>query len=134
MNPIRAALLGITLYCTGCASLVSDMASLRETWRNATYEEVATRWGAPVRSTTFGDGRIVHTWYTEGTVPRNTVWPSIGVSAGSGSGVGIGVGVTAGAGRDVTAFCERTLVFQKGRVIEQTWHGPADFCGRFRRD
>jgi hypothetical protein len=62
------------------------------------------------------------------------VWPSIGVSAGSGMGVGIGVGVTSGPSRDVPVTCERTLIFRDGRVVDQLWNGPADYCGTFRRN
>mgnify|MGYP007062753302 FL=1 len=86
-----------------------------------------------MRSTSFSDGRLVYTWYSEGMVPRSSVWPSIGVSAGSGMGVGIGVGVSAGASRDVQVSCERTLIFKDRRVVDQTWQGPADFCSAFRR-
>lgn len=133
MKAIRAALLGTTLQLAACASLHNDVAPVRDAWLGASYEEVVARWGSPARSTTFNDGRFVFTWHSQGAVPRTAVWPAIGVSAGSGSGFGIGVGVSAGASRDVAVVCERTLIFQGGRVIEQTWHGPTDFCSTFRR-
>jgi hypothetical protein len=116
---------------SGCALLQNDMAPVRNAWLGATYEEVVTRWGTPARSTSFYDGRLVHTWVSQGAVPRGSLWPSIGIFGGS--GIGIGVGVSAGAGRDVTASCERTLIFKDGLVTEQTWQGAADFCSAFRR-
>ncbi len=126
-----AKTLAATLIIAGCAA--TNGGTVRDAWLGATYEEVVTRWGTPVRSTAFNDGRQVYTWHSDGVVPRSSVWPSIGVSAGSGMAVGIGVGVTAGASREVPVSCERTLIFRQGRVVEQTWQGPADFCGTFRR-
>lgn len=113
--------------------MTGDTGAIRDTWQGARYEEVAARWGAPVRSASFRDGRLAFTWRTDGVASRGTVWPSIGIGAGSGMGVGIGIGVTAGASRDVAVNCERTLIFDDGRVVEQTWRGPADFCREFRR-
>jgi hypothetical protein len=111
---------------------------VRNAWLGASYEEVVSRWGTPVRSTSLGggdsNGRLAYTWFSEGTAPRSSVWPSIGVSAGSGMGVGIGVGVTSGPSRDVPVTCERTLIFRDGRVVDQLWNGPADYCGTFRRN
>ena len=123
----------LALQLAGCATLQEDYTEVRNGWLGATYEEVVTRWGTPVRSTSFNDGRQVYTWVSEGSAPRSSVWPSIGIGGGSGIGVGVGVGVIAGASRDVTVSCERTLIFKSGRVAEQTWQGPADFCSTFRR-
>jgi hypothetical protein len=122
-----------TLLLAGCALWSSGNTAARDTWQGASYEEVVARWGAPVRSTSFNDGRLVYTWFSAGVAQRSPVWPSIGVSAGSGMGVGIGVGVSAGASREVPVSCERTLIFRDYRVVEQSWQGPADFCGEFRR-
>jgi hypothetical protein len=121
------------LHISGCATLQNDLAPVRDAWLGATYEEVVTRWGTPARSTSFSDGRLVYTWASQGVAQRGSIWPSIGLSAGSGFGVGIGVGVTAGASREVTVSCERTLIFKDGLVAEQTWQGPDDFCSTFRR-
>lgn len=129
-----ALLAAITLSVAGCATTHSELAPVRDAWLNATYDEVVTRWGTPVRSTTLNDGRQAYTWYAEGSTTRSTVWPSISVGGGSGIGVGVGVGVGVGANRDVPVSCERTLIFKGGRVVEQTWQGPADFCGTFRRN
>jgi hypothetical protein len=62
----------------------------------------------------------------------------MGIHGASGRGVGIGVGIGVGAGpyysyRDVPVTCERTLIFKDGRVAEQTWIGPLEFCNVFRR-
>jgi len=127
------ALLAVPPLLAGCALWPSETASVRDAWLGATYEEVVTRWGTPVRSTSFNDGRLVYTWVSQGVVSRGSVWPSIGVSGGSGFGIGIGVGVTAGASREVTASCERTLIFRDGLVAQQTWLGPEDLCSTFRR-
>lgn len=118
---------------TGCASITGVGAAIRDPWQGATYDDVVARWGAPVRSRSLDDSRLACTWHTDGVASRASVWPSIGIGGGSGMGVGIGIGVTAGASRDVAVSCERTLIFRDGRVAEQTWRGPADFCGEFRR-
>lgn len=121
------------LLLGGCASGNGGNAAARDSWQNAPYAVVVERWGVPASTAPLADGRVAHTWVSQGTVSRSPVWPSIGVSAGSGMGVGIGVGVTAGASREVPALCERTLIFSDNRVAEQTWRGPADFCSLFRR-
>ena len=132
-STIAAALLVAVLQSTGCVTARVDITPVRNAWLGASYEEVVSRWGTPVRSTSFDDGRLIYTWFSEGTAPRASIWPTIGVSAGSGSGVGIGIGVTTGPGRDAYATCERTLIFKDGRVVDQSWFGPADFCATFRR-
>ncbi len=128
------AALATGLLLMGCATTSVDIAPVRNAWMGASYEDVVSRWGTPVRSTSFNDGRFVYTWINEGVAPRSAIWPSIGVSAGSGMGVGIGVGVTSAPGRDAQVTCERTLIFRDGRVVDQTWYGPADFCATFRRN
>lgn len=133
MTKVSTVLLIATLQLTGCATTSSGVTPLRNAWLGASYEEVVARWGTPVRSTSFNDGRLIYTWFSEGTAARGSIWPSIGVSAGSGSGVGIGVGVTSGPSRETYVSCERTLIFQDGRVVDQSWFGPADFCATFQR-
>ena len=123
-------LLAATLSLAGCAT---GTTSARESWQGATYDDAVTHWGTPVRSTSLSDGRMAYTWHSEGNVSRASVWPTVGISAGSGVGVGVGVGVGAGASREVRATCERTLIFKDGRVTDQTWEGPADFCYQFRK-
>ncbi len=131
---IAALLLGAALQLTGCATTSADITPVRNAWLGASYEEVVSRWGTPVRSTSFDDGRLIYTWFSEGAASRTSLWPSIGVSAGSGMGVGIGIGVTSSPSRDAYVTCERTLIFRDGRVVDQSWFGPSDFCGTFRRN
>ena len=130
---IAGTLLIAALLLTGCATPRADITPMRDAWLGASYEEVVTKWGTPVRSTSFDDGRLIYTWFSEGAAPRGSMRPSIDVSTGSGMGVGIGIGVTSGASRDAYVTCERTLIFREGRVVDQSWFGPADFCGTFRR-
>jgi hypothetical protein len=130
---VAATLLGAMLH-TGCAATRADIAPVRNAWLGAGYEEVVSRWGTPVRSASFNDGRLIYTWFSAGTATRGSLWPSIGVSAGSGSGVGIGVGVTAGPSHETYVTCERTLIFQEGRVVDQSWLGSTDYCATFRRN
>lgn len=122
------------LLSAGCATMNGDIAPVRNAWMGASYEEVVSRWGTPVRSTSFNDGRMVYTWVSEGTTSRNSIWPSIGIAGGRGGvGVGVGVGVGGGSYSEAPVTCERTMIFQKGRVVDQTWYGPTDFCSTFRR-
>lgn len=127
------SLLALAPLLANCALWRCADTTVRDAWLGASYDEVASRWGAPLRSAALNDGRLIHTWRTDGVVSRSSVWPTIGISAGSGFGVGIGVGIGAGTSREVTASCERILTFKDRRVVEQTWHGPTDYCGEFRR-
>ena len=101
-------------------------------WNGAGYDDVVRAWGTPARSTTLTDGAAVYTWVSEGTGARGRVSPSVGIGFGGG-GVGIGTGVTFGAGGGEPVRCERTLIFRGGRVAEQKWQGPAEYCDTFRR-
>ncbi len=90
-------------------------------------------WGSPARSVTLPDGREERTWISETTRSRGVIYPSVGVFGGSGNvGVGVGVGTSAPFGADLQR-CERTLVFAEGRVADQAWSGPDEFCAIFRR-
>ena len=121
------------LLLSACASTPQgDINTARNSWQGAGYEDVVMRWGTPVRSTKLPDGRDVYTWVSETVAPRSSFWPSLGIFGGSG-GVGIGTGVTMGSGGGEWQRCERTLFFQNGRVVEQTWQGPADYCSQFGR-
>lgn len=124
----------MTLLLTACTAPATLREDAARTWGGAPYDEVAARWGAPTRSTTLEDGRIVHTWVSEATQRRGTVFPSIGLFGGSGGIGGVGVGATVGPGGVGLARCERTLVFRNGRAVEQTWLGDGDYCGSFRRN
>ena len=119
----------------GCASSPTggDAGPARTSWLGASYEDVVRSWGAPARSTKLPDGRDAHTWVSESIASRGSFWPSIGIFGGSG-GVGFGTGVTMGPGYGgELQRCERTLFFENGRVVDQTWQGPGDYCSSFRR-
>ena len=102
-------------------------------WNGASYDDVVRAWGTPARSTRLSDGASVYTWVSEGVGARGRVSPSIGIGVSSGGGVGIGTGVMFGSGGGEPVRCERTLIFREGRVAEQNWQGPAEYCGTFHR-
>ena len=129
---MRFMIVGLLLIA-GCATTSGgDVVTARTSWNDATYEDVVLRWGAPVRSTKLSEGRDAHTWVSETVASRGSFFPSIGIFGGSG-GVGFGTGVTVAPGGGELQRCERTLVFENGRVVDQTWQGPSDFCSEFRR-
>ncbi len=128
----------IAALLAGCAATTteSDMFAARDTWKGSTYDDVVARWGVPVRSTKLADGREAYTWVSETVVSRAAFYPSIGIFGGSGGGgvgVGTGVAVGGGAGGGELQRCERTLIFQKARVVDQTWQGPAEYCASFKK-
>lgn len=123
----------IVLFLAGCASPGGEFAEARDSWDGVTYDEVVLRWGTPARSTRLTDGSSVYTWISEGAGTRGRVSPSIGIGIGSGGAVGIGTGVMFGSTGGEPARCERTLIFREGRVAEQTWQGPQEYCNTFRR-
>ena len=130
---MRTLAIFMILFMTGCASPpAGDITSARASWNGATYDEVVASWGVPVRSTRLNDGRDAYTWISESVSSRGSFWPSFGIFGGSG-GVGFGTGVTMGPGGGEFLRCERTLFFQNGRVVEQTWQGPAEYCSSFAR-
>jgi hypothetical protein len=101
-------------------------------WAGAAYDDVVRAWGTPTRSTKLTDGSDVYTWVSEGVGTRGRVSPSVGIGFGSG-GVGVGTGVMFNSGGGEPVRCERTLIFRDGRVAEQKWQGPAEYCESFRR-
>jgi len=123
----------IVLLLAGCASPGGEFAEARDSWEGATYDQVVLRWGTPARSTKLTDGSNVYTWISESVGTRGRVSPSIGIGIGSGGGVGIGTGVMFGSAGGEPVRCERTLIFREGRVAEQTWQGPQEYCNTFRR-
>jgi hypothetical protein len=129
---MRIATLMVALLA-GCAAPGGELTEARGGWDGATYDEVVLRWGTPVRSTKLTDGRNVYTWVSESVGSRGSVHPSIGISGGSGGGIGIGTGIMFGSGGGEPVRCERTLVFKAGRVDEQNWQGPAEYCRSFAR-
>ncbi len=138
MNPLTThrsllALL-LVLLLAGCASIDKAKAS----WQGAHYDDVIARWGAPSRSASMVGGGQVHTWVTDGGYGGGPGAASVGVfgaSGGSGGGIGVGTSIIFGGGGAVEPQrCERTLVFQDDRVVEQTWIGDPSFCNQFRRE
>lgn len=121
----------IVLVLAGCAS--GGTVGPQSGWNGASYDEVVRAWGTPARSTKLTDGSNVYTWVSEGVGTRARVSPSIGIGVGSGGGVGIGTGVMFGSGGGEPVRCERTLIFREGRVAEQNWQGPPEYCDTFRR-
>ncbi len=109
------------------------MPEAKQAWQGASYDAVVSKWGPPARSAMLPDGRESHTWISELRRPRGVIYPSVGVGVGSGNvGVGVGIGgMGAPVGEDVQT-CERTLVFEAGRVVEQTWTGNESYCATLR--
>lgn len=128
-----AALALLAALAAGCATPYPDVAGARQSWEGATYEDVVLAWGAPARSATLAEGREARTWVNEINTSRGILYPSVGIFGGSGNvGVGVGVGTSTPFGRELQR-CERTLVFQDGRVVEQTWSGADEYCRTFNR-
>lgn len=130
-----AAVAALLAGCAATPESNTDMISARDTWKGTTYDDVVARWGVPARSTKLADGRDAYTWVSETFASRPAFFPSIGIfggSGGSGVGVGTGVAIGGGAGGELQR-CERTLIFQSARVVDQTWTGPSDYCASFRK-
>jgi hypothetical protein len=122
----------IALFVAGCAG-TGEPASPESGWTGATYDDVVRAWGTPARSTKLSDGSNVYTWVSDSVGSRGRVSPSIGIGVGSGGSVGIGTGVMFGSSGGEPVRCERTLIFRQGRVAEQKWQGPAEYCNSFHR-
>jgi hypothetical protein len=127
---VRAAAFAAAMLA-GCAGHPPPV-DARDTWLGAAYDDVVLAWGTPARSATLSDGRQAYTWISEGSRPRTGVSPSIGIGVGSG-GIGIGTGVIFGSGGTEPVRCERTLIFEGARVVDQNWQGPAEYCKGFGR-
>jgi len=122
----------ILVLLAACAA-PGETAGPESGWNGASYDDVVRAWGTPARSTKLTDGSSVYTWVSDGTGTRGRVSPSIGIGIGSGGGVGVGTGVVFGSSGGEPLRCERTLIFRDGRVAEQKWQGPAEYCDSFRR-
>jgi hypothetical protein len=118
----------MTVFLAACAGLVTDMDGARNSWQGMPYQDVVSQWGQPTSSAKDKNGRDTHTWVSEGQLSR--LVPSIGIFVGSGSGVGAEVTPQA---TGPLRRCERTLAFQDGRVVEQTWQGDDNYCSTFVR-
>lgn len=122
----------IAFLLAACAA-PGDTAGPDTGWSGASYDDVVRAWGTPARSTKLSDGANVYTWVSEGVGTRGRVSPTVGIGVSSGGGVGIGTGVMFGSSGGEPVRCERTLIFREGRVAEQNWQGPAEYCSTFRR-
>ena len=129
---MRIATLMVVLLA-GCAAPGAEVTEARDSWDGATYDEVVLRWGTPARSTKLSDGRDVYTWISDSVGSRGNSSVGFGIGGGRGGGVGIGTGIMFGSGGGESIRCERTLVFKDGRVDDQTWEGPAEYCRSFGR-
>ena len=123
----------ILVLLAGCATPGAEVGEAKDSWSGAKYDEVVLRWGAPARNTKLSDGREVHTWVSESSGARGSSTVGFGVGGGSGGGIGIGTGIMFGSGGGESTRCERTLIFKDGRVNEQTWQGPEQYCKSFGR-
>ncbi|HYL25537.1 MAG TPA: hypothetical protein VEV21_14195, partial [Burkholderiales bacterium] len=132
-NSLLAMALGLAL---GACATAADVDKARNSWQGASYEDVLHAWGAPTRSTRTADGRDWHTWVTESSAqPGSSVGIGVGgvrIGGGGATGVGVGVGMPVGS-PEPPARCERTLVFDNGRVVDQSWVGPPSMCAEFKR-
>jgi hypothetical protein len=122
----------LTSLLAGCAT-TGDVIKARDSWNGAHYDDVVSRWGAPNRSTTLADGRLVATWVAEGA---SSGFPgAIGVFGGSGGGgIGATIGLPGMGGGGELQRCERTLTFRNGRVAEQSWIGHPALCSAYPKE
>jgi hypothetical protein len=116
-------------------SVEQELEQAKSSWQGASYDEVVARWGPPARSATLSDGRQTHTW-TSQEAPVRGYGPTVGVGVfgGSGGGSGVGIGVGFPFGMTVSpASCERTLTFEGGKLMDQSWTGDPGYCRYFKR-
>jgi hypothetical protein len=127
--------MALAAVLAACAT-AQDVEKARNSWQGATYEDVLRAWGAPARSTQTTDGRYWYTWVTQSTVqPSSSVGIGFGgtrIGGGGGTGVGVGMGIPVGSPAPPEQ-CERTLVFENARVVDQHWNGPPSMCADFKR-
>jgi hypothetical protein len=102
---------------------------VRGGWNGASYDDAVTQWGTPVRTSKLSDGRNAYTWRSEALDRTIGAYPSTGVGMGSGPAP-VGTDAIMGGTRSV---CQRTLIFEDGRVVDQNWEGSPEYCSRFAR-
>jgi hypothetical protein len=124
----------VLLVLAGCAT---DPAKVRALWYDATYDEVAARWGKPLASSKDADGSEMHLWRSEAPSSSGS---SVGVGFGMFGGGGGNVGIGVGTGTSVPVgpapaplVCERKMTFRDGRVADQEWTGDPRYCETFKR-
>lgn len=106
------------MSAAACASLDSELAAARQSWRGASFDEFVSAWGHPARSDKSGS-QEKHTWVSDERIER------------AGSGYGGAGGALFGAGGG--GRCERTIIFRSQRAVDESWSGDAEFCKRFGR-
>ena len=118
-----------------CAT-AHDVDLAKNSWMGATYEDVLRVWGAPAASTQTNDGRYWYTWITQGSAqPSSSVGFSVGgmrIGGGGATGVGVGTSMPIGSPPPPES-CQRTLIFENGVVVDQSWQGPPSMCADFKR-
>jgi len=128
-------LIVVALAALAACATAQDVDKAKNSWQGATYEEVLRTWGAPARSTQTNDGRYWYTWETVSVAqPGSSVGFSIGgVRLGGGGATGVGVGTSVPVGSPpAPESCQRTLIFENGRVVDQAWQGPPSMCAEFK--
>ena len=127
--------MALAVFLAACAT-AQDVENAKSSWMGASYEDVLRAWGAPARSTNTADGRYWYTWETVSAVqPGSSVGFSLGgVRLGGGGATGVGVGTSVPVGSPPPPeSCQRTLIFQNGVVVDQSWQGPPSMCADFKR-
>ena len=129
--------MAFAVLVAACAT-AQDVEVAKNSWMGATYEDVLRVWGAPARSTTTADGRYWYTWETVSVAqPSSSVGFSLGgmrIGGGGGTATGVGVGTSMPIGSPpAPESCQRTLIFQNGVVVDQSWQGPPSMCADFKR-
>jgi hypothetical protein len=121
------------LLLAGCAT---DLVKVRASWHDATYDEVAARWGKPLASSKDADGSEMHLWRSEApSSAGSSVGVGFGVFRGGGNvGIGAGTGMSVPVGpAPAPLVCERRMTFRDGRVADQDWTGDPRYCETFKR-
>ena len=129
--------MALVAFLAACAT-AQDVDRAKDSWMGATYEDVLRAWGAPAASTQTNDGRYWYTWITQSAVqPGSSVGFSIGgfgIGGGGRTATGVGVGTSVPIGAPPPPeSCQRTLIFQNGVVVDQSWQGPPSMCADFKR-
>jgi hypothetical protein len=124
----------VALLLAGCAT---DPAKIRAPWYDATYDDVAARWGKPLASSKDADGSEMHLWRSEApSSAGSSVGMGFGIGGfgGGGFGIGVGTGVSVPVGpAPAPLVCERKMTFRDGRVVDQAWNGDPRYCETFKR-
>lgn len=129
-NGALPALLALALLA-GCATM-ADVDKAKRSWQGATYDEVVAQWGQPASQSEAADGMQTYTWFSQRTGGGGS---SFGAYGGSGGGGGVGISMPLpGFGMGPSGQCQRSLSFKDGRVVDQIWQGPTQYCSIFGRD